>query len=170
MKNLEKIKMLLLDVDGVLTDGSIIYDINGVETKKFNVTDGHGIKMLQRYGILVGIITGRNSQVVSFRAKELGIDILYQGALEKINCYNEIKATYNLSDEEIAYIGDDVIDIKVLKKVGFSAAPKDALPYVLEVVDFISTRKGGRGAVREVIDEILKAKGLWEEVKEKYGM
>jgi 3-deoxy-D-manno-octulosonate 8-phosphate phosphatase (KDO 8-P phosphatase) len=167
---LKNISLLLLDVDGVMTDGGIIYDASGLETKRFNVKDGHGIKMLQRFGVEVGIITGRTSIVVDNRARELGITIVYQGSLRKIDSYNEIKQKTGFTDEQIAYMGDDVIDVPVLRKVGFSAAPLDALPEVRALVDYVSITAGGCGAVRDVCDHILKARGCWNEIAARYEL
>lgn len=163
-EKLKHIELLLLDVDGVMTDGRIIWDAHGVETKAFNVKDGHGIKLLQRAGLQVGIITGRTSPVVDLRAKELGIEILYQGALKKLDCYLEVKARTGLHDHQIAFMGDDVIDVPVLRRVGFSAAPADALPEVAALVDYVSRCAGGSGAVRELCDLVLKARGVWQEL------
>lgn len=167
---LKNIKLLLLDVDGVMTDGGIIYDASGLETKRFNVKDGHGIKMLQRYGVEVGIITGRTSIVVDNRARELGIGLVYQGSLKKIESYEDIKRKTGLTDNQIAFMGDDVIDVPVLRRVGFSAAPLDCVSDVLSVVDYVATLQGGRGAVREVCDHILKARGAWAEIAERYEL
>ena len=167
---LKNIRLLLLDVDGVLTDGSIIYDGNGLETKCFNVRDGHGIKMLQRHGIEVGIITGRTSIVVDIRAKELGIDLVYQGALKKLESYNDVKERTGLNDSQIAYMGDDVIDVPVLRRVGFAAVPVDALPEVRAVAHYVSSCRGGRGAVREVCEMILKGRGVWNEIVARYEL
>lgn len=169
-EKLKQIKLLLLDVDGVMTDGGIIYDSNGIETKRFNVKDGHGIKMLQRYGIEIGIITGRTSIVVANRAKELGINLVYQGALKKIEQYEIVRQITGLEDSQIAYIGDDIIDIPVLKLVGFSAAPVDAMDDVLSNVDYISKLAGGAGAVRDVCDRIIKACGFWDDVTTRYHL
>ncbi len=163
-EKLKNIELLLLDVDGVMTDGRIIWDAHGVETKFFNVKDGHGIKLVQRAGIQVGIITGRVSPVVDLRARELGIEILYQGALKKLDSYSEIKQRTSLEDFQIAYMGDDVIDLPVMRRVGFSAAPADALPDVIKVADYVSRSNGGCGAVRELCDMLLKCKGLWDEL------
>jgi len=165
MKN---IKLLLLDVDGVLTDGRIVYDANGIETKFFNVKDGHGIKMLQRGGIEVGIISGRKSQVVENRAAELGITLVYQKALDKLAPYLEILECRGLKDENVAFMGDDIIDIPVMRRAGFSAAPADALDYVLEHAHFVTRNRGGWGAVRELCDLILKGNGTWDAVTERY--
>ena len=165
---LAKIKLLLLDVDGVLTDGRIIYDNQGNELKAFDVKDGHGLKMLQRAGIAIGIITGRKSQVVVKRAAELGIDILYQGALSKLGPYQEILAAQQLTDEQIAYVGDDVVDLPILRRVGFSATVADAVPEVLPLVDYVASKDGGRGAVREICDMLIRASGRWEELTDRY--
>ena len=170
MDKLSDIRLLLLDVDGVMTDGGIIYDGNGVETKIFNVKDGHGIKMLQRYGIEVGIITGRTSLVVDIRARELGIDLVYQGALKKLESYLDVKQRTGFSDSQIAYIGDDVIDVPVMRRVGFAAAPSDGLLEARNVAHYVTNCAGGRGAVREVCDLILKGRGFWQEITSRYEL
>lgn len=169
-EKLADIRLLLLDVDGVMTDGGILYDANGVETKVFNVKDGHGIKMLQRYGIEVGIITGRTSPVVDIRARELGIELLYQGALKKIESYLDVKRRTGLTDGQIAYMGDDVIDVPVMRRVIFAAAPADALIDARNAAHYVTSLAGGRGAVREVCDLILKGRGLWDEVAGRYEL
>ncbi len=163
-EKLKHIELLLLDVDGVMTDGRIIWDANGTEIKFFNVKDGHGIKLVQRAGIQVGIITGRTSPVVDLRAKELGIEILYQGALRKLDSYEDIKQRTGLADHQIAYMGDDVIDVPVMRRVGFSAAPADALPEVQEVAAYVARARGGWGAVRELCDLLLKGRGMWQQL------
>ncbi len=165
---LKKIKLLILDVDGVMTDGRIIFDSNGVESKFFNVKDGHGIKMLQRSGIEVGIVSGRQSQVVANRAKELGITLVYQGSLDKLTPYLDILEKTGLADEQIAYVGDDIIDLPVMRRVGFAAAPADALEYVIQHAHFVTRNRGGWGAVREVCDLILMAQGMWETITARY--
>jgi 3-deoxy-D-manno-octulosonate 8-phosphate phosphatase (KDO 8-P phosphatase) len=167
-EQLSKIKLLLLDVDGVLTDGRITYDNHGNELKSFDVKDGHGLKMLQRAGINIGIITGRSSEVVVRRAEELGIEILYQGALQKLEPYREILSTLDLTDEQVAYVGDDVVDLPILQRVGFSATVADAVPDVFPLVDYVASRPGGRGAVREICDLLLRASGRWDELTERY--
>lgn len=169
-KNLKDIHLLLLDVDGVMTDGGIVYDANGVESKTFNVRDGHGIKMLQRYGIEVGIITGRTSKVVEIRAKELGIELLYQGALKKLECYVDVKQKTGFLDSQIAYIGDDLIDVPVMRRVIFAAAPSDASLEAQNAAHYVTALGGGRGAVREVSDIILKGMGLWDRVADRYEL
>jgi len=167
-EKLKKIKLLILDVDGVLTDGRIIFDSNGIESKFFNVKDGHGIKMLQRSGIEVGIISGRESQVVYNRAVELGINQVYQKSLDKLVPYRQMLEATGLTDEQVAFMGDDVIDIPLLKRVGFAAAPADAVDEVFPFAHFVSKNRGGWGAVREVCDLLLKAQGSWDTVTSRY--
>jgi 3-deoxy-D-manno-octulosonate 8-phosphate phosphatase (KDO 8-P phosphatase) len=165
---LAKIKLLLLDVDGVLTDGRIVFDANGVESKFFNVKDGHGIKMLQRAGIQVGIISGRTSQVVKNRALELAIDIVHQGASNKLTPYLQVLSETGFSDDQVAFMGDDVIDIPLLRRVGFAAAPADGLEDLSPFLHYRANNKGGWGAVRELCDLILKGRGEWESVTARY--
>ncbi|MBN2645168.1 MAG: HAD family hydrolase [Desulfuromonadaceae bacterium] len=162
------IRLLLLDVDGVMTDGRIIYDNQGVETKMFHVRDGHGLKLLQRAGVQVGIITGRESQVVIKRAQELGIEYLYQGAKNKLECYEDILRRTGLSDEQIAYVGDDLVDLPVLRRVGFAVAVADGVEEIRPYVDYVTSRCGGCGAVREVCDLLLKQSGRWQQVTQRY--
>jgi len=167
-EKLKKIKLLILDVDGVMTDGGIIMDSEGRELKKFNVRDGHGIKILQRYGINVAILTGRQSKVVEYRAKDLEIKDVYQGALNKKEVFEKILKKHKLKARETAFMGDDIVDIPVLKRVGFSAAVADAMDVVKKPVDYITKNRGGKGAVREVCEMILKAQGIWPEITAKY--
>ena len=167
-ENIKKIQLLLLDVDGVLTDGSIIFGESNQEIKIFNVKDGLGIKLAQAGGISIGIITGRNSQVVNKRAEELGIKILYQGQQDKVSVYQEIKDDLGLKDEQIAYIADDLTDLKLLRQVGLSMTVSDACDEVKSEVDYITKCAGGKGAVREAIEFILKSQGKWEAVFQKY--
>ncbi len=169
-QRLKPIRLLILDVDGVMTDGRIIYDANGIESKFFNVKDGHGIKMLQRSGVQVGIISGRESRVVTNRAAELGITLVYQKALDKIGPYEEMLRTTRLQDHEVAYMGDDILDVPVMRRVGFAAAPADAVVDVLPHVHFVARNRGGWGAVREVCDFLLKVQGTWDEVTARYNL
>lgn len=155
---LKKIKMILLDVDGVLTDGKIIMSSDGIEYKNFHAHDGYGILKAKRAGIIVGIVSGRTSEVVNKRADKLGIDIVCQGNEDKLSVFQEIKSKYNISEEETAFIGDDEFDIPLLKSVGFSAAPANAIGTVKKIVDYVTKVDGGNGVAREVIDLILKAK------------
>ncbi len=153
---LRNIQLLLLDVDGVMTDGGIYYSNMGDEFKKFNIQDGYGIVKIQRTGIKVGIITGRVSHIVTRRAEELGISEVYQNLDNKLEVYESIKKKLNLTDRMIAYIGDDEFDLPVLERAGFSATPADAVPAVKKRVHYVCSRAGGHGAVREVIDLILR--------------
>lgn len=146
-----------MDVDGVLTDGGIYYSHRGEELKEFNTKDGYGIVKLQRAGVKVGIISGRASKIVQRRAKELGAVEICRNQENKLEAYTRIRRKLNLVDAEVAYLGDDEPDVPVLRCVGFSAAPADASASVLEEVDYVCRQSGGRGAVREVVDLILKA-------------
>lgn len=167
-EKIKNIKMLMLDVDGVMTDGKIIMDDEGRQLKNFNVRDGHGLKMVQRYGIQVVILTGRKSEVVNHRAKDLDIKEVYQGALNKKEVFLKILQKHNLAASAVAYMGDDIIDIPVLRQVGFSVAVADAVDVVKKNVDYVTKAKGGNGAVREVCEIILQAQDKWQEIAEKY--
>lgn len=157
-KKAEQITFLLLDVDGIMTDGKIIIDGQGNEFKAFHIHDGHGIYLLKSAGIDVGIISGRSAKAVESRARELHITEVHQDVKDKIRVYETIKATHRLSDHQVAFMGDDLIDIPLLQRVGFSATAADAVKSVRDTVDVITENKGGEGAVREVIDFILMAK------------
>lgn len=165
---LEKIRLLLLDVDGVMTDGRIIYDDRDGETKAFDVKDGHGLKLLQRAGFRVGIITGRQSAVVDRRASELGIELVYQGAKDKLVPFQEILARTGLTAEQVAYVGDDFPDLPILRRVGFAATVADAIEELKPYVHYVTRQPGGRGAVREICDLLLKETGRWEGVAGRY--
>jgi 3-deoxy-D-manno-octulosonate 8-phosphate phosphatase (KDO 8-P phosphatase) len=167
-EKLERIKLLILDVDGVMTDGRIIMDSEGRELKNFDVRDGHGLKLLQRYGIKIAILTGRQSKVVEYRAKDLEIDDVYQGVFNKKDVFEKILKKHKLSASSVAYLGDDIVDIPVLKRVGFSAAVADAVDVVKKSVDYITKNTGGNGAVRELCEMILQAQDKWLEVAKKY--
>jgi 3-deoxy-D-manno-octulosonate 8-phosphate phosphatase (KDO 8-P phosphatase) len=162
----KKIKLLILDVDGVMTDGSIILDNFGNELKSFHVRDGHGIKMLMQAGIQVALITGRQSKIVERRAYELGIEDVFQKCYDKKIAYDELTQKYSLDDSEIAYVGDDIVDIPVLRKAGFPIVVADAHEEVKAFAQFITIKDGGKGAVREICDLLLKAKGLWKDMKD----
>ncbi len=152
----KKIKLLLLDVDGVLTDGRIILDNHGNELKAFHVRDGHGIKLAQKAGITIGIITGRKSNVVILRAQELGIQEVHQGVHDKISVYESLIEKYHLQDDEVAYMGDDVVDLSIFRRVGIAATVSDSDPFIQPFVDVVTKTSGGRGAVREFINFLLK--------------
>lgn len=143
------IKLLAMDVDGVLTDGSMYYSEKGDELKKFNTRDGMGIQLLKENGIKIAIITKENTKLVERRAKKLKVDNLFQGVGDKLLALEELKNKYNLDYSEIAYIGDDINDISVLKKVGISICPADAITDVKKVCNYIAKKKGGEGVVRE---------------------
>ncbi len=167
-KKARKIKLLLLDVDGVLTDGGIVMDDRGEETKRFDVRDGHGIRLLMRAGIQVGFITGRSSKVVNHRAKDLGIRMVYQKVYNKIEVYQKIKRKTGLKDHEIAYVGDDVVDLPILRRVGLAMTVRDCWGGLKRVVDYIPVEGGGRGAVREIVELLLMAQGKWGEITQRY--
>ncbi len=166
--DLNRIKLLLLDVDGVMTDGRIIYLHDGGEAKAFDVKDGHGLKLIQRAGIKVGIITGRQSDIVARRAAELGIELVYQGAKDKLQPFMEILEKLGLKASEVAYVGDDLVDLPVMQLVGFSVTVADASDDIKPYVDLVTSRPGGRGAVREVCDLLLKQSSLWTSVTSRY--
>jgi len=168
-ERMARIKLVLFDVDGVLTDGRIYIDNNGVESKAFDVKDGHGLKMLQRAGFRVGLITGRQSRIVEHRARELGIVLIFQGVKEKLPVFEKIAAEMKLKDDEIAYMGDDLVDLPVLRRVGISATVADACEEIKPEVDFVSRRRGGRGAVREFCELLLKESGRWSHVFSRYS-
>lgn len=166
-QELQKIRLILFDVDGVLCSGDISYLDTGQEIKTFDVQDGMGITLALRAGLMTGILTGRKSRAVARRSKELKITILSQGEFDKWQPYLRIKNKLKVQDQEICYIGDDVLDLPVLKAVGFSVAVANAREEVKAVADYVTTARGGRGAVREVIDLILKRQGKFDVVIEK---
>jgi 3-deoxy-D-manno-octulosonate 8-phosphate phosphatase (KDO 8-P phosphatase) len=153
-----KIKLLILDVDGVLTDNCLLIDDNGMEYKKFNVSDGLGIRLLQESGVKVALISGRPSPATHHRALQLKIEHVYLGKSHKLEAYDDLKRKLDVADEEIVYLGDDLLDIPVLKKVGLPVCVQNAYPVVKRCVKLVTKAKGGEGAVREVVDLILKAK------------
>ena len=160
----KKIKMIIFDVDGVLTDGGIYTGAEGEVFKPFFCRDGLGIRLARQSGLKVAIITGRNSKQVEFRGKELGFDAICQGSLNKREDYSRLKEGFGLTDEEIAYVGDDLIDLPIMVQVELAAAVEDAMPEVKARSHIISSFPGGRGAAREVIEFILKAQGKWESI------
>ncbi len=160
----KKIKAIVFDVDGVLTDGGIIYDNAGMEIKRFNVKDGQIISHLKKNGFIVGAITGRNSQVVKNRCEELKLDFHFHGSHDKLVQYKRIKEEYHLLDEQIAYIGDDIIDLPILTRCGLASTPNDARVYMKKYVDYVTPSKGGEGALRDLADFILDKQGLLESI------
>jgi 3-deoxy-D-manno-octulosonate 8-phosphate phosphatase (KDO 8-P phosphatase) len=160
--------MMIFDVDGVLTDGRVIYHDDGSETKAFDVQDGHGIKLLQRAGLEVALITGRYCRAVEHRARGLGIQRVYQDAKVKLEVYQRILAETGFTDEEVGYMGDDLIDIPVMRRVGFAVAVPNASSHVLPHAHYVTRASGGWGACREVCELILHTQGLWESVTARY--
>lgn len=165
---LDAIKMLVLDVDGVLTDGTIVVDAEGRESKFFSVLDGHGLKMWKRAGLAAAFLSGRASAPTKQRAKELAIDFCLEGCHDKLAGLRELMRASGISTSEIAYVGDDLPDLPVIRCVGFGAAVANAVDEVKEAADYVTVRKGGQGAVREVIEYILKKTGRWEELMQRY--
>lgn len=158
----KRIRLAIFDVDGVLTDGSLYFTDSGEELKAFNVRDGHGMKMLQAGGVRLGIITSRTSRCVELRAKNLGIDLLYQGVSDKLVAFQELLARLKLDAAASAYMGDDVIDLPVMRRCGLALTVADAPAAVKSHAQYVSRAQGGRGAVREVCEIIMQAQGTLE--------
>jgi 3-deoxy-D-manno-octulosonate 8-phosphate phosphatase (KDO 8-P phosphatase) len=157
-----------MDVDGVLTDGRIIQDSHGHELKVFDVKDGHGIVMAHRGKLRTALISGRESATITRRAEELGIEIVFQKIWNKLEIYEKILGDTHLTHEEVAYVGDDLIDIPLLRRVGLAVAVADAVDEVKASAHLVTQRAGGQGAVREVIELILRAQGAWDTLVERY--
>ena len=164
------IKLVIFDVDGVLTDGSLFISDDGQEYKAFNSQDGHGIKMLQKYGVRCAIITGRTSKVVEHRIRNLGIDpeLVWQGQHDKLQGFSELLKQTGLQADEIAYLGDDVVDLPVMQKVGLAIAVQDAHAFVLKHSHWQTPRAGGRGAARDACEMLLEARGVLQQELETY--
>jgi 3-deoxy-D-manno-octulosonate 8-phosphate phosphatase (KDO 8-P phosphatase) len=162
------IRLLLFDVDGVLTDGRILLHADGSESKAFSIRDGTGIVWAQRAGLATGLLSARHSAATTARAAQLGIRIVRQQAGDKLQMYRELLEEEGVSDGEVAFMGDDVLDLPVLSRVGLSAAPADAAPDVLARVDWVSSRAGGDGAARELIELLLRAQGTWDALLDGY--
>lgn len=163
-----KIKAVILDVDGILTDGRIYYGNYGDELKAFHVHDGLGLELLKRAGVKTIIITAKKSAIISRRAKELKIDEVFQNCPDKLLACQQVMAKYNLQDEEICFMGDDLLDIPVMKRCGFAVTVPQAHPAVRDIAHYITQKPGGGGAVREAADFLLKAQNKWDEVTQKY--
>lgn len=159
----ERVRLIVLDVDGVLTDGRLYYGDSGELFKAFFTTDGLGIRLAQRAGIAFAIITGRRSKIVAERASELDIEHVHQGIHDKSGALDEVLSAAGVTAEEACFIGDDIIDLPAMRRVGLSAAPSDAVAEVREYVDYVAGCAGGRGAVREVIELVLKRSGRWQQ-------
>ena len=167
-ERLRAIKLVLIDNDGVLTDGRIVYGDYGDELKFFDVQDGFGMVLLYRAGLKTIIISGKKSRINSRRAKELKVEKIYQNAFDKLSVFEKVLRKFRVAPNETLYIGDDLIDIPVMKRVGFAAAVANAVPEAKAVAHYVTERSGGRGAVREIVDLLLKTQGRWAEVTEKY--
>ena len=163
-----RIKLLVLDVDGVLTDGRVIYDTEGREIKVFDVRDGHGLKLLQRAGVRVALLSGRGSAANRVRAAELGIERLLEQIKIKLPALEELIAEHGVEPGQVAYMGDDLIDLPAMRAVGLALAPADAQPEALAAAHWVASRPGGRGAVRQACELLLKSSGAWEEVTARY--
>ena len=167
-EKLKHIQLLLLDVDGVLTDGSIIYDDEANEIKVFNAKDGFGLKLVMSAGIKVGLVTGRTSKALHRRCRDLGIRYIYDGVQQKARLLDKITAETGVAADNAAFIGDDLPDLPLMKRIGLSIAVADAHELVRHHSDWVTSAPGGRGAVREVCDAMLKARGDWEKMLEQY--
>lgn len=162
------IKLVIFDVDGVLTDGGILIDAQGFEHKRFNVYDGTGIKYLQRMGLQVALLSGRESGPTTVRARQLKIEIVMQGAVDKLAVLRDIQHRTGVEEAEIAYMGDDLLDLPVLRRVGLPMAPANARPEVKRICELVTEAQGGHGAVREAAEFILKQRGDWPRLVERY--
>lgn len=164
-----RIKLILSDVDGVLSDGGVTYDANGVESKRFHIRDGLGIKLWQKCGLQFGIVSARQSACTTTRAKELKIHLLRQSSLAKQPAVDELQREAGVTAEETAFIGDDLVDTAVMKRVGLGIAVADAVLEARSAAAYVTQARGGHGAVREAIELILKAQGRWEEVLQSFA-
>lgn len=164
----KSVKIVIFDVDGVMTDGRIYVDDKGVETKAFHVLDGFGLKLLQKNNIDIAIISGRDAPGVALRMEYLGIKHVFQGHIDKIEVYQNLINKLNLQDHEVAYVGDDLPDLVLLKRVGLPIAVPNAVREILDCTPYVTQAKGGKGAVREVCELILKAQGKWEAILNQY--
>jgi 3-deoxy-D-manno-octulosonate 8-phosphate phosphatase (KDO 8-P phosphatase) len=165
---LKQIRLVIFDVDGVLTDGSLIMGDDGQEYKAFNAKDGHGMKMLLASGVEIGIISARNSLVVSNRMRSLGIEHVYQGQRNKLKAFTDLKKRLKLKSDQIAYVGDDLLDLCIMRKVGLPIAVQDATKEVVELSDWQTDAAGGKGAAREICEAILQAQGNYRDIIARY--
>lgn len=168
MTNLADIEMLAMDVDGVLTDGTLVINADGSESKSFNSMDGHGIRMWQRAGLKVALISGRASEPTQRRAEQLQIEYVFQDCHNKLPVFEKLLEQLGLSPDKVAYIGDDLTDLPVIRYAGFGVAVANAVDEVKQYADYVTTRPGGSGAVREVIEYILKNSGRWQKLMARY--
>jgi 3-deoxy-D-manno-octulosonate 8-phosphate phosphatase (KDO 8-P phosphatase) len=164
----KEIRCLICDVDGVLTEGQVYLDNEVGEQKAFNIKDGLGIKMLEKHGIIVAIITGRKSDIVSRRMKELAVEHVYQGQADKQAAFDDLLAKLSLQPQQVAYVGDDLPDLPLMRRCAIGFAPADAAQFVIEKADYTLTKNGGRGAVREVAELLLQAQGKLDDIHQEY--
>lgn len=164
----KKIKLLILDVDGVMTDNKLVYSDDGIESKSFYTRDGHGMVMLQKSNVDIGIITGRKSQLVSNRMRDLKVKHVYQGVPDKLPTFLKLVEELEISLDEIAYVGDDILDLPILMRIGLAITPADGDDEVKARVDYISKFDGGRGCVREVCEIIMRSQGSWQKQMDFY--
>jgi len=164
----EQLRLLILDVDGVLTDGKLFFDQQGNEYKSFHAQDGHGIKLLRQSGVEVAVISGRKSASVALRMQSLGISHVYQGHENKLAAFSELLAELDIRPEQAAHVGDDVLDLPIMCRVGLAIAVNDANPAVKQYAHWVTERGGGQGAVREVCDLIMQARGCFDEMINAY--
>jgi len=167
---MQSIELILSDVDGVMTDGGITYDNQGIETKTFHVRDGMGIKLWQKTGHRFGVITARSSHIVKLRMDELGVEFIRQGTEQKLATAQQIIAELKLEPQNVCYIGDDLTDVGLMKSVGMSASVADAADDVKKVAHYVTKSTGGKGAIRELIEMILKSQNRWSELLQGYGI
>jgi len=170
LEKAKNIKLLLLDVDGVLTDGRIIYDSKGRDSKFFDVRDGLGVYCLKRAGIKTILITAKGSKAIEPRAKDMGVEAIYKNILPKSAALEEILLKYKVTSEEVCFVGDDLVDLCMMKRVGFPVAVFNACQEIKKASAYITFKEGGRGAVREVAELILKAQGKWQETIKIYDV
>jgi len=168
-KRMQAIQLILSDVDGVMTSGGITYDNQGVETKTFHVRDGMGIKLWQRSGYRFGVITARSSHIVKVRMDELKVDLVRQGAENKLDIANGIMKELDLTPEQTCYIGDDLTDMALLESVGLSASVSDGAPEVKKAAHLVTKSTGGQGAIRELVETLLKSQNRWDELLQSYS-
>ena len=163
-----KIKMLILDIDGVMTDGRIIYDSKGNELKCFNVLDGMGLAVLKQIKMKVALVTAKGSRVVLRRARDIGVTEVWQNAHDKLKPYRQILKKHKLKNDDICFVGDDLVDLSIMKRAGLSVAVANACPEAKRIAHYVTKKEGGKGAVREIIELILKNQNLWDGLIEKY--
>jgi 3-deoxy-D-manno-octulosonate 8-phosphate phosphatase (KDO 8-P phosphatase) len=168
LERARRVHLLLLDCDGVMTDGGIYVTPDGDEIKRFDVQDGHGIVLWRRAGRTVGVLTGRGSRALEQRVAQLKIEHLVQRSLDKLASFEELLAGAGVAPDAVAYMGDDVVDVPLMRRVAFAVAPPNAVPEALEASHAVTEREGGRGAVRETIDHLLRAQGLWDGLMARY--